>query len=326
MLSGIVTRGRSYDTPCMPIPAVLCGAGAASLMSRCRLRHQTVLKTDMTGAARYPRIELAPDPARIRVLPDADGVQSQVIGASGAACDRRARFVRIVNLCTADEVATRVSADGSFQARLVAPAGSVLQVTTVILEDDALPLELREALQRNGCMTPADLPHAEFYIGLIGSHPSCSPGTILPVLPGPVSDTRWPAFVRKVGERHWLVGRAEAAESRIEPGDRLDIDIHLMSVFDTSRPSQDADRVPQVALALHRLFDQRGRQRSFGRQPTSDVLTPTGLPIETHGEMVAEPRPDGTQVWNLGGTGIPVRHDAGDERKMAESGGRTRGD
>jgi hypothetical protein len=54
---------------------------------------------------RRPRIDLAPDPSRSRVLPDEDVGWVRVTGQPGAATDRRATLVRAVNLATADEVA-----------------------------------------------------------------------------------------------------------------------------------------------------------------------------------------------------------------------------
>jgi hypothetical protein len=177
-----------------------------------------------------------------------------------------------------------------------------------MLDVEELSFELRQALRQHGRMTPDDMPHAELYMGLIGNHLTCSPGAIIPLVQPAVSSTRWPAFVRKVGRQRWLLGGAAGSTARREPGVAIDLDINLSLVF-RSRSSADVKaQHPHIACALHRLFDQDGRQRSFARQPTSDVLTPTGLPIETHGEMVAHRRPDGRRAWNLGGTGIPVPH------------------
>ena len=259
-------------------------------------------------AARHPRIDMPPDPSRIRVVPDEEFGFARVVGQAGAAADRRAKIVRLVNLATADEVATLVRSDGSFAARLFAPAGSALQVSTLMLEVEELPFELRQAMRENGCITPSDMPHAEFYIGLIGSHVTSSPGTVIPLVQPAVSTRRWPAFVRKVGQRRWLLGSATGSKAKVEAGEQLDVDVQLAVVSDALTGDDVTTGRPQIAFALHRLFDRDGRQRSFARQPTSDVLTPTGVPIETHGEMMVEPRPDKRRVWNLLGTGMPVPH------------------
>jgi hypothetical protein len=56
---------------------------------------------------RLPRIELPPDPSRIKIVPLRSG-WALVSGAPRAVADRRGRIVRIINLCTADQVATPV--------------------------------------------------------------------------------------------------------------------------------------------------------------------------------------------------------------------------
>jgi len=218
-------------------------------------------------------------------------------------------MVRIVSLATADEVATEVRADGSFAAPLFAPPGSALQISTMMLGSDELPPELRRAMRRNGCITPSDMPHAEMFEGMIGSHPSCSPGAIIPIVQESVSQTEWPAFVRKVGRQCWLLGSARTFDADVESGESVDLEVRLSVVYGSDETAVSAPaKSPRMHFALHRLFDKDGRQRAFGRQPVSDVLAPSGLPIETHGEIVAEPRPDGREEWHLGGTGLPVPH------------------
>lgn len=249
---------------------------------------------------------MAPDPSRITVLPEGNG-WARIAGAPEACADNRARMVRIVSLATADEVATEVRPDGSFAARLFAPPGSALQISTMILGSDELPPELQQAMRRNGSIAPSGMPHAEVFEGMIGSHPSCSPGTIIPIVQEAVSQTEWPAFVRKVGRRCWLLGSARTSDADVEGGESVDLEVKLSVVYGSNETARRTPlKSPQMHFALHRLFDKDGRQRAFGRQPVSDVLTPTGLPIETHGEIVAEPRPDGRKEWHLGGTGLPI--------------------
>ncbi|MHC4601653.1 MAG: hypothetical protein ACYS47_21875, partial [Planctomycetota bacterium] len=57
---------------------------------------------------------------------------------------------------------------------------------------------------------------------------------------------------------------------------------------------------PGFEILLHPLFDEKGRERPRARLSASHLLTPTGLPIEAHGEMTAEPRPGGRRVWHSG--------------------------
>ena len=85
---------------------------------------------------------------------------ARVTGVAGAAADRRAQMVRIINLCTADQVAAPVRPDGSFQARVFAPPGSWLQINTNMLRIEELPPELRVAMRRSGYITPSDVGHA----------------------------------------------------------------------------------------------------------------------------------------------------------------------
>jgi hypothetical protein len=57
-----------------------------------------------------PRIEIAPDSGRIKVVAKGDG-PAQVVGIEGAAADRRARMVSVAN--DRGGVATRPSGDAS---------------------------------------------------------------------------------------------------------------------------------------------------------------------------------------------------------------------
>ena len=92
---------------------------------------------------RLPRIDLPPDPSRIKILP-ARSHQALVTGAPGTVEDHRARMVRIINLCTNDQVAAPVRSDGSFKMYIFAPPGSWLQVSASMLEVEDLPPELLE--------------------------------------------------------------------------------------------------------------------------------------------------------------------------------------
>ena len=257
-------------------------------------------------AGRLPRIDLPPDTSRIKVL-HLKGGWALATGGPRAVVDRRGRMVRIINLCTADQVAAPVRSDGSFAARIFAPPGSWLQISASMLRAEELGPELEEAMRRSGSISPSDMPHAEMFDGMIAGHPTSSAGTIIPVLSRYPSSKESSAFVKKLGPDFWLVGNARPSTAQASLGDTIDMEVTLSLVFG---PKAKARRTPRrrpiFGVSLHRLFDQDGRQRSPGRQPISDVLTPTGLPIETHGEVIAEPRPDGRKEWNLGGTGLPV--------------------
>jgi len=258
---------------------------------------------------RHPRIDVPPDPSRIRISADNDFGWIRIAGQPGAAADDRAKLVRCVNLATADEVATTVDADGSFALRLFAPPGSTLQISTLMLAPEDLPFELREAMRRSGFVTPSDMPHAELYLGLLASHLTSSPGTILPRVQPSVSSTRWPAFVRKVGRQCWLLGSAEGSTGLRRPGfDRSGYQLLAGVRFAcTSRLGGPA--------SSHRLCSPSAVRRCGTpaldcAAADSDVLTPTGLPIETHGEMIAEPRPEGACVEPGGNRDSPAAHAA----------------
>jgi len=127
---------------------------------------------------RLPRIESAPDPTRITIVPVDDG-WAWVLGGPGAGADDRARMVRIINLSTADQVAAFVRADGSFGARLFAPPGSALQINTNMLRTEDLPWELQAAIRTRGKAALEDLRPESPGAEVIGGHVSSSSATIV---------------------------------------------------------------------------------------------------------------------------------------------------
>jgi len=255
--------------------------------------------------ARLPRIELPPDPSRISVSPV--GGWAWVLGGPGAAGDARARMVRVLNLATGDQAAAPVRADGSFGVRLFAPRGSSLQINSNALRIDELPWQVQRAFEARGKVALEGLGRESPGAEAIAGHVSSSPGIILRVAETPASGRRWPGMVRKIGPARWLVASAEPSVDRLVPGDAVDLEITLAVILE---PGGDAPWIPRAPLAmwphLHCLFDADGRHRPYGRLPLSAVRTPTGLPVETHGEMVVEFPFGGRKVWNLGGTGLPV--------------------
>ncbi|NQT14358.1 MAG: hypothetical protein HQ582_16505, partial [Planctomycetes bacterium] len=272
--------------------------------------------------ARLPRIELPPDPSRISVVPLGVG-WAWVLGGPNAVADLRAGMVRVINLSTGDEAAAPVRADGSFGVRLFAPPGSSLQINGNMLRTDQLPWELQAAVDARGKAALENLTPESPGAEMIAGHGSSSPGTIISVAESLGNRKRWPGMVRKIGPALWLVATAEPSTNRVSPGDSVDLEVTL-SV--SSAPGADAPEMPRKPLRmephLHCLFDADGRQRPYGRLPLSAVRTPTGIPIETHGEIVADLHPDGRKVWNLGATGLPVPCRIDDPAPWREQGDR----
>jgi hypothetical protein len=258
-------------------------------------------------STRLPRIDRSPDPARITVRPDRHG-WAWVRGSAGATADHRARMVRVVNLRTGDEVVSLPRRDGSFSVRLFAPPGSSLQISTSMLGRDEMPLEIRQALQTAGQVDFSDMSRdqVELLSGRLAGHFSNSPGTILPVTVSGGSARNSVAFVKKVGPRLWYFGMARLSAAAVSPGDPLQCEIQLSVVSDEEPAGEFSGRPISIHLGVHSLFDEHGRQRAPRRMSASHVLAPTGLPIETHNELAAHPRPDGRKIWSPTGPGWPI--------------------
>ena len=115
------------------------------------------------------------------------------------------------------------------------------------------------------------------------------------------------AFVHKVAADRWVFGSVQLSRERVLPGARLaaDVELHVVSFQSLA----DLVQLPRIEFAAKLLFDAAGRQHPCGgRLSASHVLTPTGLPIETMGELVTEPRPNGQRVGTPGGSFAPVGH------------------
>ena len=246
-----------------------------------------------------PRIRVAPDPERISILPEKDG-EASIVGSLGAAVDPHARLVRAVNLRTADQAAAIVRRDGSFRMRLMAPPGSDVQVFTSMLED--FPEGVRRRLGNDSGLEVTRLP--EHVRGMIETDRTSSPGVILPVASKPASQGR-SGFVIKIGPARWVFGHAEVLPARLTPGRSCSIRVTLHVRFETEAATGRADlRPPRVHPQLLPLFDKSGRQRSGVRIVATHVLTPTGLPIETHVDMVGRRDPQGEVRIEPGGQGV----------------------
>jgi len=244
---------------------------------------------------RLPRIEAAPDPALVTVVPQKDG-WTRVEGAPGAAVDGRARLVRVINLRTADEVAAPVRSDGSFAARLFSPPGSTLQINTNMMETGDLSPEIEQTFLTDGQIVLSDMsgPEREMVGGMFGGDMSSSPGTLFPVELDAEQSAEWVPFVKKIGPNLWYFGKARLSEKHVRHGDAVRLDIELHVVFESENVARGAFREPPVIEpGFHILFDKRGHQRPHNRLSISHLLTPTGLPIEAHNEMLAEQLPDG---------------------------------
>jgi hypothetical protein len=258
---------------------------------------------------RLPRIETPPDIARIRVAASDSGY-ARIAGAAGAVADDRATMVRIVNLCTADEVVSPVREDGSFATRLYAPAGSSLQISTNMLTVEDIPPHFRSEIGWfGGDLVLRDLPAPLFEMvgGMMGGHVTSSPAAILTVSDSAGAPGRWPPVVRKHGPdlRSTVTGHFSA--NSVARGSTIDLSLDIRVDFAGDVPPGAVFREPLVSHpGLHRLFDADGRQQPHVRLSTSNLLTPTGLPIESHGDLVAEGRPGGNRVWHPGGPGMPL--------------------
>jgi len=260
---------------------------------------------------RLPRIEVAPDGAKIRVIPGADG-QAEVLGQRGAVNDPRARLVRIINLRTADQVFVPVGREGTFRAQLFAPPGSSLQIHSLMMAADELPPEKAERMRRDGAVAASHTTQepVDPFLDFMAGHPTSSPATILWVMEPDAATRLWVPFVKRTGEDLRLFGRARTSASAVQPGASLQLDVTLNAVCRSAAEAEAAtQRRPEFDFFLRILFDEEGRQRPYQRLSVSHVLTPTGLPIETHNEMVAEPQGDHRKVWHPGfsGCGVPRR-------------------
>jgi len=258
-------------------------------------------------ARRAPRIEAAPAPDRIQAEPDADGV-AWVTGSPGAAVDHRARLARVVNLCTGDELVSRVQEDGSFRVRMPAPPGSWLQINTTAMPPEDLPMEIRERFGREGVVALTDTqgPPAEWVREMVAGNITSSPATIVRVASPPGA---FP-FVRRIGPTSYCFGEGRLSSVGAPSMRSFELSIQVRAVFETEGAARAAlgGRIG-MGLGLRSVFGPDGHQRAERRIGASHLLTPTGLPIETHGEIVAEPRPDGDRVWGPGGPGWPLGDD-----------------
>jgi DNA-binding beta-propeller fold protein YncE len=268
------------------------------------LRHDAARLVASRSWRRHPqpRIARSPNPKFILVNPEEDG-QTFITGAPGAAGDTRARIVRAVNLFTSDQAAAWVRQDGSFRVRLVAPPGSVVQISTSMQED--LPEELRRGLASPWGFDLTNL--REEFQGIIQGDHSCSPGLILPVKRKNAAAQDKACFVRKIGKERWLFGTASLSETRLEPGELGEAAISLSIRCESEGVARRlADQQFDADCGLAPLFDQDGKHLSAMRLLATHVLTPTGLPIETHIDLVGrrddtgrfhmEPGPRGVQT------------------------------
>ena len=247
-----------------------------------------------------PRIERPPNPRLIAIDPGRDG-QTFIVGAPGAAGDTRARIVRVVNLLTANETAAWVRRDGSFQVRLVAPPGSPLQISTSMNED--VPEELRRDLDSPWGF---DLTHLrEEFRGIIPGDPSCSPGLILTVRQKNPGAKEQACFLRKIARQRWLFGAARLSQTRLNPGELGEVAITLSVRCESEETARHLTAQHfDVGCDLTPLFDPNGTHLAAMRLLATHVLTPTGLPIETHTDLVGRRDPQGQFHMEPGPRGV----------------------
>ena len=258
--------------------------------------------------ARMPRIHVPPDPSLVTWKLPSDG-WALLHGGPGCVALDRPGLVHIVNLQTGDQTTARVSRDGSFAARVFAPPGSSLQLMASQQDPRDTPPELHSHLfSDQGAYLNHLPPHLAIAVGGLaisidaGASPTTSPGSILRI-----PAARGMAFVHKVAADRWVFGSVQLSRERVLPGARLaaDVELHVVSFQSLA----DLVQPPRIEFAAKLLFDAAGRQHPCGgRLSASHVLTPTGLPIETMGELVTEPRPNGQRVGTPGGSFAPVGH------------------
>ncbi|MFC1708022.1 hypothetical protein ACFL59_14600 [Planctomycetota bacterium] len=250
-----------------------------------------------------PVIECPPDVQLISLDPGEDG-ETVVTGAPGA-LDLRARVVRAVNLHTADQAAAAARPDGSFSLKLFAPPGSALQISQGMAEDypEDVARRLRSASGLN-----LDKAH-EHLRGRLEGDPTSSPGVILPVRSKSPGGDREACFVGRLGRSCWFFGTAVTSRRRFDPGERGEVEVELTVRFESQRGSRpDRVRRPEVHLWLSPLFDRNGRQTSGVRVLATHVLTPLGLPIETHTDLTGHRGPDGRITVEPSPPGVDLPH------------------
>jgi DNA-binding beta-propeller fold protein YncE len=247
-----------------------------------------------------PRIERPPDPRLVVIDPGQNG-DTFIVGAPGAAGDTRARIVRAANLLTADETAAWVRRDGSFHVRLVAPPGTPLQISTSMNED--VPEELRRGLDSPWGLDLSNL--REEFRGIIPGDRSCSPGLILTVREENPGTQEQACFVRRIARQRWLFGTARLSQTRLKPGELGEVAITLSLRCESEEAARRlAARHFDVGCDLTPLFDPNGVHLSAMRLLATHVLTPTGLPIETHTDLVGRCDPQGRFHMEPGPRGV----------------------
>ena len=250
---------------------------------------------------RPPRIEQPPDPASIRVTPSREG-WATIIGKPGSAVDKHANLVRIVNLNSGDEMVAGVRPDRSFRGRMFAPPGSTLQINSIALPVEALQEGLRERILRSGWSSLEREMNLD--PGMIGNAKSSSPGIMFRVQPSSDGRKNKSAFIRRVGSHLWTFGKARMSSSRAQPGDTVEAQIEFNVVWDSNEFRPELKEPPWFEPTLFCLFDGEGRERPHGRILASNLLTPTGLPIEGS-DMMSEAGPDERERrWHPGPSGM----------------------
>jgi len=237
-----------------------------------------------------PQAARFPDASKMRLATGDDGM-TRVEGAAGAIPG--AHPMLILSPSTGFGAATRSRADGSFEGSISAPPGS-----WVLVKYD--PFNLFEP-ERPWRLPQFGLKPDSGSAGVAEYGPSENPGTWL----------RAPCAIPRDEKNAFCIGFA------MFPSD-LDFTIRGGIIEDkvrgTIRASGKVTVYPDAAAAaglagtrlefggeLDRLFDARGKARAENASYFSDVLTPTGLPIEH------QRRKDVERIFNTG----PLARDAG---------------
>ncbi len=211
------------------------------------------------------------------------------------------RIVRAVNLQTLDHAAAFVRPDGSFQLAMQAPPGSGVQISASQPQEG--PLELLDRLKDERQIELEGQP--EDVRMMIQGGTSSSPAVLLHVPPRK-PEPGAACFGGRIDRKRRVTGTARLQPDAVKPGESARVTVDLTIRCESEEAARAcADRPRPFHLGVTRLFDGQGRQCGPSRLLATHVVTPTGLPIETHNEMVGEP---GAPGFEPSGPGMPAPH------------------
>ncbi len=245
---------------------------------------------DVTGLVitlleeREPAVPTIPPNASLITVgnPNSDGVAT--VSGSAGAVDTLARVV-VVNLDTHSLALTYAEADGSFSLEVFAPPGSTLLVKydPDYWRTAALLNEIQTATGAVTYLEFNPLPGAMINVG----EPAQGAGHTQDFfsaggfIEGPSTSThgKWSGW--------WLSGTVDAPAGpplRVNPGQQVSLNDLVVHVYS---PAMNCTGVPTTTVGmevgLRYLFGLNGSPHPTGMWFTSNLFTPTGLPIEHEG-------------------------------------------